>query len=118
MRDGYMKQLERVQTRRFSRRLEELRLRQMELAYDLGVHQRQYMPLLGEARRKVAKNMQGWQEKEIKKQLEAFHAEHGKDAQIPPGWLTRTRQAFVRPDNWDEGLNKDELTIMKVSTIL
>ena len=68
----------------------------------------------------MAKIMEEWQAREIKERIVAFEAEHGTDAQIPPGWLHHTRQAMLPPDTsiWEHTLSREELTIMKVSTVL
>lgn len=95
-RDKYLKQLQVIQNQRFDRKLEELRLRAMELSYDLGMGQKHYMMLLRSARQKYAKNVDAWRE------------EHILDA---PG-----AEANCPPPEWKKGLSREELAIMEVCT--
>lgn len=93
-RDKYLEKLQVIQSQRFDRKLEELRLRAMELSYDLGVGQKHYMMLLGSARHKYGKNLDSWRE------------EHNLGAQ--------GAGSNCPPPDWKKGLSREELAIMEV----
>ena len=113
-----IKRLQEIQSKRFDRKLEDLRLRQMELAYDLGVNQREYMILLRDARHKVHKNVQMWKSDQMNERLMAYRAEVGDDNAFPPDWQDFLSRGIPPPANWDQGLSREELAIMEVCTLL
>lgn len=112
---NYIKRLQEIQSKRFDRKLEDLRLRQMELAYDLGVNQREYMILLRSARYKVHKNVQMWKSNQMSERLKAYRAEVGDENAFPPDWHEFLSHPTPPPANWDQGLSREELSIMEVS---
>lgn len=93
-RDKYLEKLQVIQRQRFDRKLEDLRLRAMELSYDLGVGQKHYMMLLGSARHKYSKNLDTWRK------------EHNLDAPDVG--------SNCPPPDWKKGLSREELAIMEV----
>ena len=95
-RDKYLEKLQVIQRQRFDRKLEDLRLRAMELSYDLGVGKKHYMMLLGSARRKYSKNLDTWRK------------EHNLDAPDVG--------SNCPPPDWKKGLSREELAIMEVRT--
>ena len=114
-RSKYMKQLQEVQSLRFDRRLEELRLREMELSYDLGESRRRYMLLLGGARTKHSKNVNAWRKDQITDRVLSYQEEMGDDNAFPPDLEDYPKVGPVYPPpEWTKGLSREELAIMKV----
>ena len=110
-----MKQLQEVQSLRFDRRLEELRLKEMELSYDLGGSRRRYMLLLGGARTKHSKNVNAWRKDQITDRVLSYREEMGDDNAFPPDLEDYPKVGPVYPPpEWTKGLNREELAIMKV----
>lgn len=112
-RSRYMKQLQEVQGRRFDQKLEHLRVRQLELSYDLGVSQRHLMMVLREARMKHSRRMVEWRERH---RVQRYREEVGDERATPP-------ESYQAPDpiphtppppDWGEAFTAEDLTIMQV----
>lgn len=115
-RNEYMTKLQAIQARRFDNKLEELRLREMELSYDLGVGQRHYMLILRRARNKYGKNLDAWKSEQITHRLLSYREEMGDDDAYPPEWVDGPDlPPDCPPPDWKKGLSRGELAIMEVS---
>ena len=111
-----LKQLHHVHKKRFNSKFEALRLKEMELCYDLGVNQRRYVMLLRSARHKVEQTVQNWRAGRIASLLIDYREKVKDDSAYPPGWPSIPDSHFQPPLdwNWAENLNKDQYTIIKV----
>ena len=108
-----MKQLQEVQKRRFDRKLEDLRLLEMELSYDLGIGRRHYMMVLRQARNKHAANMESWRSaQELQRQL-TYRREVGDSTASPPDSYCPPKLG-PPPTNWGQAFTREELASMKV----
>lgn len=118
-RDKYLKQLQVIQSQRFDHKLEELRLRAMELSYDLGMGQKHYMMILISARQKYSKNLDTWRAEQITQRLLSYREEVGDDSAMPPEWEDDSPdmpRPNSPPPDWKNGLTREELAIMEVCT--
>ena len=112
-RSRYMKQLQEVQSRRFDQKLEHLRVRELELSYDLGAGQRHFMMVLQGARMKQGRRNEGWRERH---RVRRYREETGDEGATPP-------ESYKAPDpiphtpppsDWGEAFTPEEVTVMQV----
>ena len=112
VRERHMKELQTVQAKRFDRKLEHLRICEMELSYDLGVGVRHYMLILRDARIKHGRNMESWRESQ---RLLKYREEMG-DSTPPESYQPQDLiQNNPPPPDWGEIFTNEQLTIMKVN---
>ncbi|CAI8010254.1 E3 ubiquitin-protein ligase MARCHF6 [Geodia barretti] len=112
-RSRYMKQLQEVQSRRFDQKLEHLRVRELELSYDLGAGQRHFMMVLRGARMKQGRRNEGWRERH---RVRRYREETGDEGATPP-------ESYKAPDpiphtpppsDWGEAFTPEEVTVMQL----
>ena len=118
-REKCMKQLQVVQKLRFNRKLEDLRLREMELSYDLGVAQRHYMIMLRRTRNKYATHMNAWKAAWEQKRLSRYREEMRDNAGYPSDSYSPPDlgHQFTPPPDWEKAFTGEELAIMKVGVV-
>ena len=118
-RENYTKQLQVVQKSRFDRKLEDLRLRQMELSYDLRAGQRHYMIMLRRTRNKYGTHMNSWRAAWEQKRLLRYREEMRDNAACPPDSYSPPGlgSQFTPPHDWEQAFTREELAIMKVGVV-
>lgn len=116
-RAGYMRELQVIQRQRFNYRLEDLRIRELELSYDLGVARTHLLLLLRTAQKKRGRNLDSWRADQEKRRLMAFRREVGDETASPPDSYRSTDgdPNTAPPSHWGKPLTKEELAIIKVS---
>ena len=114
VRADYTRQLQEVQSGRFDRKLQDLRVRELELLYDLGVGQRHLMVVLRGARMKQGRRMKAWREEH---RVRRYREEVGEEMAVPPEDYQAPDPipSTLPPPDWgEEPLTAEEQTIMQV----
>ena len=107
-----LKILEILQHDKFVERLNQLRIREMEVTYDLGMSQWRYQMLLKGAREKKANGLEDWRSEITSERLEV-RRRAAEDPSIEiPNWPEISE--LVHPSEVDLGLTFDELAILRV----
>ena len=116
-RTKYMKLLQVIQRQRFDFRLEALRIRELDLSYDLDVSRKHLLLLLRRAQKKRGRNLDSWRAVQEQQRLLVFRREVADNTALPPDSYCppHLEPNAPPPQNWGEPLTKEELAIIKVS---
>ena len=107
-----LKILEEIQHDKFVERLDQLRIREMELTYDLGMSQWRYQLLLKSAREKKSTGLEDWKGQKNSERLEMQRRVAEDPSLEPPHWPSVDEQ--IPPSEVDLGLTLDERAILRV----
>lgn len=107
-----LKILEVIQHDKFVERLDQLRIREMELTYNLGMSQWRYQLLLKSAREKKSTGLEDWKGQKNSERLEMQRRVAEDPSLEPPHWPSVDEQ--IPPSEVDLGLTLDERAILRV----
>ena len=107
-----LKILEMVQRKNFVARLDEIRIREMDVMYDLGMSQWRYQFTLKSARNKKTTGLEDWRVQKNSERIEMQRRLAEDPTMEPPQWPRADEQ--IPPSEEELGLTLDEREILRV----